>query len=284
MPDKTAAIGATATVSTKPTDKTRTPRQARVRWVVITLAALVGIGVTASLGQWQLGRAAQKIAYQQQLDERAAMPALTAADLQRLPSDVFSLQYRQVELRGEWLPAQTVYLDNRQMQGRPGFYVLTPLRVTAAAADSPANVLTVLVQRGWVARNFQDRAALPVVDSPAGAVLVQGRLAGQPPRLLELQSTAAEQGASQIRQNWDTDSAARALSQPVVPLTVVQTGAGSDGLLRDWSVVGSGVEKHYGYAFQWFGLCSLIAILYAWFQIVQRVFRRRRHPSPTASG
>jgi len=68
----------------------------------------------------------------------------------------------------------------------------------------------------------------------------------------------------------------------LAPLTVLQTGPvgdAGDGLLRDWPVVGAGVEKHYGYAFQWFGLCGLIALLYVWFQIVRRFIRPRSQPA-----
>jgi len=34
--------------------------------------------------------------------------------------------------------------------------------------------------------------------------------------------------------------------------------------------VTSGVERHHGYAFQWFGLAALIVFLYAWFQFLRR--------------
>jgi surfeit locus 1 family protein len=51
----------------------------------------------------------------------------------------------------------------------------------------------------------------------------------------------------------------------------------SEGLLRDWPQAGSGIEKHHGYAFQWFGLSALIALLYVWFQIVRRFIPRRSH-------
>ncbi|MEK9803755.1 MAG: SURF1 family protein, partial [Curvibacter sp.] len=54
-----------------------------------------------------------------------------------------------------------------------------------------------------------------------------------------------------------------------------QTGAAADGLLRDWPQINTGVDKHYGYAFQWFGLCALMAILYVWFQIVPRLRARK---------
>ena len=61
LPDSNAASGA---------------RTVRMRFVIITLAAVIAMVVTASLGRWQLRRAAEKEAYQAQLDARAAMPAL----------------------------------------------------------------------------------------------------------------------------------------------------------------------------------------------------------------
>ena len=258
-------------------------RKARVRFIVITVAAVAAMLLTASLGRWQLRRAADKEAYQAQLDARAAQPALDGhsllAPLAQPEQD--ELLHRKVVLQGEWLPQHTVYLDNRQMQAKPGFYVLTPLRLQGqAVAGRPQ---TVLVQRGWVARNFNDRNALPEVQTPAGSVQIEGRVAGQPARLLELQTSASESGFSRIRQNLTTDGFAREIGEALSGLTVVQTGAASEGMLRDWPVVGSGVEKHYGYAFQWFGLCSLIAILYVWFQFVRRALSRR-HPSPATGG
>jgi len=64
------------------------------------------------------------------------------------------------------------------------------------------------------------------------------------------------------------------LAMALLPLVVVQTGGASDGLQRDWAPADSGVDKHYGYAFQWFGLSGLIALLYVWFQFVRRLHPR----------
>jgi surfeit locus 1 family protein len=55
-----------------------------------------------------------------------------------------------------------------------------------------------------------------------------------------------------------------------MPLSVQQTDTLRDGLQRDWQRPAAGVDKHYGYAFQWFGLSALIALLYVWFQLVKR--------------
>ena len=54
----------------------------------------------------------------------------------------------------------------------------------------------------------------------------------------------------------------------LLEVAVKQTGAPSEGLLRDWPEAASGAEKNYGYAFQWWALSALIAILYAWFQVI----------------
>jgi surfeit locus 1 family protein len=42
--------------------------------------------------------------------------------------------------------------------------------------------------------------------------------------------------------------------------------------------VNLGVDKHYGYAFQWFGLAALIAVLFLWFQMIRPFIQRRKDP------
>lgn len=236
-----------------------------LRFWLVTLLALAFTLATASLGWWQLSRAAQMRAMQAAIDERQAMAPLDEADLLHARPDGAALLHFRVRLRGQWLPEATVYLDNRQMQGRPGFFVLTPLRL-------PGSPDAVLVQRGWVARDFQERTHLPDIATPAGEVQVEGRLAGPPARLFEFQPSGAGQGSSRIRQNLDLVAYGAERGLDLLPLTVVQTGSASDGLRRDWAPIDSGVAKHYGYAFQWFGLCGLVVILYVWFQLVRRFF------------
>ena len=41
-----------------------------------------------------------------------------------------------------------------------------------------------------------------------------------------------------------------------------------DGLLRQWPLPAADVHKHYGYAFQWFAMATLIVGLYVWFQLI----------------
>lgn len=231
-----------------------------VRFWIITLGVLLGIALTSSLGLWQLSRADQKLAVQAAQEERARLPALDNAALGDIGTPDAQL-HRPVRVRGRWLGAHTVFLDNRQMHGTPGFYVLTPLQLEG----SPR---AVVVQRGWVQRNFLERDRLPPVQTPTGVVELQGRLAGPPSRLFEFAAAGPGKGSSAIRQNLDLAAFSGEAGLPLAAFTVVQTDPPSEGLLRDWPQVASGVGKHYGYAFQWFGLSSLMAVLYVWFQFI----------------
>ena len=87
------------------------------------------------------------------------------------------LLLRRVEVRGEFVPQHTVFVDNRIHQHQPGYHVATPLRIAGSQRY-------VLVNRGWVAGN-RDRS-LPQVDTPAGEQLVQGMAVAYSERYLEL--------------------------------------------------------------------------------------------------
>ena len=238
-------------------------------WLVLA-ATLAGMALTFSLGRWQIGRAAQKEALQSAIALKEQQTPLSAHVLSEPlpPERARELLHRLVTIRGTWLPEFTIYLDNRQMAGRQGFDVLTPLRLAGSNA-------VVLVQRGWAPRSFVDRTALPAVQTPPGLVEFQGRIAMSPPRLYAL----GEEGRGIIRQNLDLEAFRRETGLPLVDVSVLQIGPPSEGLLREWAQPSTGVEKHYGYAFQWFGLCTLIGLLFLWFQFkpaVVRLFSSRK--------
>lgn len=238
------------------------------RFWLVSAAALAGVVITLALGQWQLGRAAEKRSLQAAIDGQAQKPALTGADVS--PGTALAdVIHRQANLEGRWLPHATVYLDNRQMAARPGFFVLTPLRLTNS------NTL-VMVQRGWVPRDFIDRSRLPDVVTPEGDVRIQVRMAPPPSKLYDFQGAAA----GPIRQNIDLAAYAAETRLPLLTqLSALElapaAGTPGDGLLRNWPAFNTGIDKHHGYAFQWFGLSGLIALLYVWFQFIQP--RRQRH-------
>jgi surfeit locus 1 family protein len=239
------------------------------RFWLVTAAAVTGIATTAALGNWQLMRAAQKQGLFDAIEAKRKLEPLdlsTQSALKTVANEI----HRNVIATGQWLPAHQVFLDNRQMNGRPGFFVMTPFALASSSA-------VVLVQRGWVPRNFIDRSALPVVPTPQGTVSLQAVVALAPSRLFEFEpagvssqaATAHAGGASHIRQNLSLSAFASETGLALLPITLVQTtGAPGDGLKRDWPAAKTGIEKHHGYAFQWFGLSALITTLYVWFQLI----------------
>lgn len=234
-------------------------RQAVVLVVAIALSAL-GLG----LGFWQLGRAEQKLELQQAVDAQRQRPPLRSEELPADAAAVATQLQRGVTLEGRWLGDATVLLENRPMDGRTGFIVVTPLRLPDGR--------TVAVQRGWIARDRQDRRRIAPYATPANPVRVQGRLVREPSRAFELGAT--EPGP--IRQNLDLDAYGREFRITLLPFAVVQEDADgtlADGLLRHWPPPAVDVHKHYGYAFQWFALSALIVGLYVWFRII-RPWRR----------
>ena len=248
--------------------ETLAPASARARALVILVAALLTVALTARLGVWQLDRAGQKATQQAMRDAAAGQPPLRAAELATTDAEAAAQWHRPVMLRGVWLEAHTVFLDNRQMNGHPGFFVLTPLRLSGSG---PA----VLVQRGWLPRHATQRTRIAPFVTPTQEVTVQGHIAPPPARLYEF----AQAGEGAIRQNVDLDDFARETGLRLAPLTILQDATpqnADDGLLREWSPPASGIHKHYGYAFQWFALSALTAGLYVWFQLITRWRRRRR--------
>jgi surfeit locus 1 family protein len=241
---------------------------ARTRWGWVTAAALAAALATARLGWWQLDRAAEKRAVQAAVDERAQLsPIDLLAQLAVTAEAAAGQHHRRVHLSGRWSAAHTVYLDNRQMNGRAGFIVVTPLLL----ADGSA----VLVQRGWLPRDFLERSRVREVPTPGGVVIARGRIAPPPARLFEFSGVEA----GRIRQNLDLDAFARESGLALRPLSVLladSPASAGDGLLRDWPLASSGVAKNQGYAAQWFALSALILVLYVWFQLIQPIRRRAR--------
>ena len=225
--------------------------------LVAALAGVLGIWATSELGFWQLRRAAEKERLQQSV-EAAARAVPTTPDAQTL-RDPLTLVHRHLRLRGRWLPADVVYLDNRPQAGQAGMYVLMPLRLEQPI---PADVI---VNRGWIPRNGNERARIAPYRTPDGTVEVTGVALAEEPRLLDM--AGADRSLKGLWQNFDYDAYAKASGRAPLPLVVRQDREReeSDGLSREWpdrgGVLQSQIDRHHGYAFQWFALATTLAAL-----------------------
>ena len=219
-------------------------------------ATLIVAASGVLLGQWQTRRGDQKEAMQARMSAREAAPALLL-DAGALALDPQQGEYRRVRLRGQFLSAWTTYLDNRPYQGTPGFYVLTPFRI--AGTDR-----AVLIERGWVQRDLNDRSKLPLLPPPAGLTEINGVLRLGAGHLLQL-GTAAAIRPGAIMQNLDLAAFAQASGLRLLPVLIEQqadvVNAG-DGLVRDWPPASLGIERHRGYAMQWYALALMTVVFF----------------------
>jgi surfeit locus 1 family protein len=231
-----------------------------MRLPLIPTAAAAGVvALTLSLGQWQLRRAEEKAALQAGRD---AALAAAPVPLAGASADAAVLDGRRVVADGTFDDARTVFLDNRTRNGVAGFHVLAPLRLEGDGRH-------VLVLRGWVARNLADRERLPALGASAAPVRVEGLAMAELSQPIVLAAEAGEP-ASRIWQRFERDRYRRWSGLDPLPVIIRQTSDLPDGLQRDWVQPGSGVDKHRGYAFQWFAMAAATVGLWLWFAVLRR--------------
>lgn len=215
-----------------------------------SLAAAAGIALTLALGNWQLGRGQDKAALRTQVEQRAHAALI---DVPVAALEARDVELRRVEARGIFEPKYAVFIDNRVLRGVAGYHVMMPLKLGDGSRY-------VLVNRGWIA-GTRDRKRLPEVKTPAGLVTVSGLAVVPSRRFLELSERTTEGG---VWQNLTLERYRKAMPIPIQPFVIRQEQGSvlDDGLVREWEAPDYGVDKHYGYAFQWFALAALILVFY----------------------
>ena len=228
-----------------------------------TLAAAAGIAAALSLGLWQLGRAQEKA---QLATARDAAAAQAPIRLGASPVDAAEVENRQVQARGRLDPRGLVLLDNRVRSGQAGYEVVMPL----ALEDSPPergsperSSLHVLVNRGWV-RASGDRTRLPDIVTSEADVTVVGLAVVPGRKIYELEADTAE---GTVWQNLTLERYRSRKRYAIQPIMIQQTNDTGDGLLREWPTQDRSIDVHRAYAFQWFALAALIAVIYTYFSL-----------------
>lgn len=241
-------------------------------WVL----ACLGVVLTVSLGQWQTRRAQEKLALQQHLEHVSQAPPVRLTVENGSPE--WGLEWQHVIVRGEFLPLQTIYLDNRVRDGVVGFYVLTPFQLAGTERS-------VLVNRGWIPRDVHHASERPVHGEIVGPVEIEGVLQKEISQTYLLSSNPSEMQRGVIWQRFGLQEYARQSGLKLLPWIVFQLehdtartqskarlsnqgelGEGADGLVRDWKLPALGVEKHRAYAFQWYAMACAIVVLAIWLQ------------------
>jgi surfeit locus 1 family protein len=222
----------------------------RFRWIPF-IAAMTVAATGISLGQWQMRRADEKKAIEAKLSAREYAPPVALNAAIAANDD---LEYRRIVVKGEFIRDWPVYLDNRPLNGAAGFYVVMPFKIAGSDMHLP-------VMRGWARRDAVDRARLPALTTPDGIIELQGIVVKHPGRLLQL-GRAAPLRPQAIVQNLDLAEFAQASRLTMQPFLLEQQTDTHDGLVHDWPRPSAGIDKHLGYAFQWYALAATAFIFF----------------------
>jgi surfeit locus 1 family protein len=218
------------------------------------------MGVALWAASWQHGRAQEKRALQAQIDAAGAAAPLNLNQHAAQAGDAF----RRAFMQGRYLTEKTVVLDNRQLDGRVGRLILTPLQTESGQ--------TVLVQRGWIAQGAGQRAALPNVPTPTDAVRIEGVLIEHVPQFAKFNDNYP-QTLPALWPNFDWDAYRAASGLQNLRWVLVQTNDAGDGLTSRFTPPSTGIEKHLGYRLQWIAIALLAAGLTVFFG-ARAIFRK----------
>lgn len=237
----------------------------------------VMIAVFIPLGNWQLRRAdlRKSIMHAIEAGQRQAPLPLTV----NTPASAMQ-DWRPASAAGKWLNEFTVLLQNRNYKGKSGYWVATPLLLSAATNTA------VLVLRGWLPFSFTgEPLKVPAAHGPAK---LSGTLLGHVPRLFELWSFSGKRTdvlpkslpqpnrAIPEIQNLDLKAYSQATGLSLLPTIMEQTSAAGDTLVRDWPRPSINFSRNIGYALEWFSFAAIAAI--AWLVVAWRAWRRRKAP------
>jgi len=116
----------------------------------------------------------------------------------------------------------------------------------------------ILINRGWVAAG-NSRENLPAVAIPKGPVVMEGIAVVPSSHPYEL---APDATVGPLRQNLVPQRIEEETGLAMQPIILLQTSPADDALVREWPKPDAGVNTHLAYAFQWYAVAGMSAILW----------------------
>ena len=210
--------------------------------IVATLALLI------SLGFWQLDRANEKRAIETQI-ARA-----NSGDVELINSVEFlkEKEYYHVRLQGAYIDDKQFIYDNQIVDQISGYYVLTPF---VLKGDSEA----ILINRGFIPWNGRrDKLA----DIDVGAKLTEVKVQiSKPVRRMELEESKTTGEFPVLIQTLDLDEMSNTASLDLASVIGLLSPESDSGFVRQWEPYTGSIERHVGYAIQWFLMALVLAFI-----------------------
>ena len=231
----------------------------RPLWLILHVVVVAVIVLMINLGFWQLSRYHERTAFNKVVTQRIASPVVPITellgDLQSKNETPTSLEWRTVQVVGEYLDDQTVVVVNRSQDGFSGKDPLTPILLE--------NGTLVLINRGFLPLDTQ------VASAPSGRVEIVGRVRISQTRR---HGRLSDPSSGVLREiiNIDLDRLSTQMPKPLAPIYVEMfTSKPEDSILLSQiasPVLSSG--SHLSYTVQWFMFS--IFVVFGWVVVVRR--------------
>ncbi|MFV1982329.1 MAG: SURF1 family protein [Thiohalomonadales bacterium] len=223
-----------------------------------SVATLLILPILIALGFWQLDRAEQKRVILTAVTEK-----MNSETLHKIPTEkkIIDAQYQKIKLRGQFDSSHLIYIDNKIVFGKVGYYVVSLFLVS----DSNKRVL---VNLGWVSMG-KSRQDLPSVKIPEGIVTITGRIKTNVGQVFSLSEQSFDVVGWPLVVQWISPQQLSSLLKINIQSLMILLDTPKDKsneyekqFKRDWKYISSSPDMHTSYAMQWFSLALVLVLIY----------------------
>ena len=218
------------------------------RFLVPSVLILATIAFLVSLGFWQLARADQKRTIEASIQKANS----GVVELIVNQNELLNKEYYEVRLQGSYIGDKQFIYDNQIVDQASGYYVLTPFVLTGQSN-------AIMINRGFIPWNGRrDQLDDIAVDSAFREVKIQ---VSRPIKRIELKTSDISNQFPVLIQAIDFDVIEEISSTSFVDVIGLLDPSSDDGFVRKWEPYTGSIEKHIGYAIQWFLMALVLGII-----------------------
>ena len=228
-----------------------------LRFILPSILITATFAFLVSLGFWQLERADDK----RSIEASIKQANTGSVELIKKEEGLQSKEYYEVRLQGKYLSDKQFIYDNQIVDQVSGYYVLTPY---ALEGQSKA----ILINRGFIPWNGRrDKLADIVIGQETREIKVQ---ISKPIKRMELKPSEVGIQFPALIQSIDLQDMADRAKVDFSSVIGLLDASDSNGFIRKWEPYTGSIEKHIGYAIQWFLMALVLAIIGIRIAIKQR--------------
>ena len=228
-----------------------------LRFLIPAVLIVATIAFLASLGLWQLDRANEKRAIEASIQKANTGTIELISDENRL----LEKEYYQVRLKGQYLSNKQFIYDNQIVDQVSGYYVLTPFKLENHSS-------AIVINRGFIPWNGdREKLADISIDKAKSEIKVQ---ISKPIKRIELKPSEISNNFPTLIQAVDLVKMSEIAGVNFSSMVGLLDASMDDGFVRKWEPYTGSIEKHIGYAVQWFLMAIVLGIIGIRIAIKQR--------------